>query len=912
MKLPVHTLRHKMFCLLLFLIPFIGYAAAPKAPTNLRSSDKSTPFGTDDKPYFGWYINDADANEIQTAYQIIVSSSLSNLNANKGDVWDSGKTSSASQNYVYFAGKTLSPASQYFWKVRSWDKDDNAGPYSAAAQFNTGLFTSKDWLGAKWVKRNTTDADDYTYYRKSLQIQKKVKRAVAYAAACHNYEIYVNGKFIAKASSNHYPQYAYYQAFDISSALKTGTKNTLATITHWYGGGQGRAPGSRGFLMKVIIEYTDGTKTVIGTDNTWKQKQVETWITGQARRNGEGNGYVDFMDSRKIISDWNQPAFNDSSWDAAVEIGAPPVEPWIGELQADLTRIKEDVIKPVSVKRLTSGSYIIDLGRIYAGVPKINFEGGKAGDTVTVRGSYLLEEDGSATLRRGNQGTNLAYYFILNGKNVVFNPMNYLGYRYIQVDNSPNVLTVDNVSFIGRHFELDASRAYFSSSNQMLNNVWQLMINSLIAGAHEGFVDTPTREKGAFLGDAGYQGPPAMSTMGERSLNLRILLEYLDSQDQYWPDGRLNAVYPNVDGKRDIPDYTQAYLVWVWDYYMQTGNVQFLKDNYLKLKKIGEYVETYKNPATGLIHNLAGGGGGYKFGIIDWPAQMRYGYDMSVESRTVIDALAYLDFDILSKVAGVLGNTTDKDAYKAKAESMKDAINARLINQQGVYIDGLKDDKTQSTHVSQHANMFPLALGIVPGKNRQAVIDAVKERKMSVGMVTVRYLPEAIGQAGEAAHLLELYTNADWDGWAQTVTKGGTVTWESWDADKHNESLSHPWGAIGLLGIQHYILGVKSLKAQHELIQVKPLDFEGKLAQAKGTFPTDKGDIKLDWNRNNQRYLMTLTMPANVKAMVYVPKSGSTGAQLKVDGRTVNAKEEGDYLVVEDVGSGTHTFERAL
>jgi alpha-L-rhamnosidase len=68
-------------------------------------------------------------------------------------------------------------------------------------------------------------------------------------------------------------------------------------------------------------------------------------------------------------------------------------------------------------------------------------------------------------------------------------------------------------------------------------------------------------------------------------MNLRALNEFLDSQDHYWPDGRMNAVYPNGDGKRDIPDYTQFFLFWAWDYYLQTGDKEWLLKNYSKLKK---------------------------------------------------------------------------------------------------------------------------------------------------------------------------------------------------------------------------------------------------------------------------------------------------------------------------------------
>jgi alpha-L-rhamnosidase len=228
-----------------------------------------------------------------------------------------------------------------------------------------------------------------------------------------------------------------------------------------------------------------------------------------------------------------------------------------------------------------------------------------------------------------------------------------------------------------------------------------------------------------------------------------------------------------------------------------------------------------------------------------------------------------------------------------------------------VYIDGLYADQSQSQHVSQHANMFPMAMGIVPEANIEAVIEAIKDRHMNVGMVTVRWLPEAIGQADQGPHLVELYTNPDWDGWAKTITLGATATWESWDALTTGQSMSHPWGAAGLIGIEQYLLGIKPLKPQHEQIQVKPLDFGQKLSSAGGTLPTDRGDITVEWDRNETRFLMTLTTPDNMTAKVYVPKCGTTGASIKVDGTQTTGIEEGNYVYVDHIGSGVHTFERA-
>lgn len=910
MNKKISIARYTILVLLLNFSFFQGFASNPNAPFNLRSFDKQNPIGTNDKPYFGWSVSDPDSSEIQTAYQIIVATNLSSLKANKGDIWDSGKTNSRMQNYAYCKGKPLAAATQYYWKVRTWDKDGNVSSYSAPATFSTGLLTNRDWSGAFWIKRDSKDSDDYTYFRKKVSLPKKaIKKAIAYISACHSYELYINGKFVGKGFNMHYPQYSYYNAWDISALVSGNSENLIGCLTHWYGGGQGRATGARGLLVKILIEYSDGSKTIIGSDKSWKQTQATQWITNQPQRNGEGIGRIEKIDSRKIIPQWNAKNLNDTSWANAAEIGQHPVAPWTGVLRSDLTRVIEKEIKPVAVTDLGNGKYVIDLGKIYAGSFKIRFDGGKAGDTIHMMGGFVLNDDRTVSTKL-NQSTNLGFHFIHNGTAAVFNPFVYLGLRYLQVDNAPNVLTKENVSFISRHFELDPSRSSFESSDSMLNSVWELMKHSLIVGAQEGFVDTPTREKGAFLSDGWSQAVPNMSVMYDRTMNMRVLNEFLDSQDQYWPDGRLNAVYPNSDGGRDIPDFTQSYLVWIWDYYMQTGNIEFLQSNYDRLKKVADYVDTYKNETTGLIYKLKGGKGPYEFGIIDWPEVMRYGYDMTADSRTVIDAYAFANFEIISKMAGVLGKTEDKEKYNSKANDIKKAINTLLLNKDGVYVDGLYNNQTASSHVSQHANILPMAFNIVPEENKKQVVSEIKNRKMNVGMVCLRWLPESLGLADEGEHLIDLYTNTTWDGWAKTVALGGTVTWESWDANVTNQSMSHPWGASGLLAMQNYILGIKPLSPQHEKIQIKPLWFGDKLSFAKGVYPTDKGDIIVDWNKNDKNYVLKITIPDNITAKVYVPKCGKNGSSLQHNQKETQGTEEGNYISLDNIGSGTHVFER--
>jgi alpha-L-rhamnosidase len=290
---------------------------------------------------------------------------------------------------------------------------------------------------------------------------------------------------------------------------------------------------------------------------------------------------------------------------------------------------------------------------------------------------------------------------------------------------------------------------------------------------------------------------------------------------------------------------------------------------------------------------------------------MRYGYDMAVDARTVVNALAYAAYVAVARMAAALGFHADAEQCTAWADSLRLAINARLVNVDDLYVDGLHIDGTLSTHASQHANALPLALDLVPNERRAAVVDHVKGLKVSMGMVTVGWLIRALGEADEGEHLLDVYTRSDWDGWARCLARGATCTWESWDADARGGlSLSHPWGAVGLVGLQQYVLGVRALAPQYEHVQIKPLAFGEQLTWAEGRVPTDRGDLHVRWEYQAGRVALRMTLPANVRARVCVARGAVPELSLTVDGQPVAAEPEGRYLVVDGIGSGSHIIER--
>lgn len=92
----------------------------------------------DGRPAFGWIDAFTGQGDYQTAYQVIVSSSVDDMRLNKGAVWNSGVRSSSNSSYVEYTGPPLRPNTKYYWRVRVWNSRHWPTPFSDYQQFVTG------------------------------------------------------------------------------------------------------------------------------------------------------------------------------------------------------------------------------------------------------------------------------------------------------------------------------------------------------------------------------------------------------------------------------------------------------------------------------------------------------------------------------------------------------------------------------------------------------------------------------------------------------------------------------------------------------------------------------------------------------------------------------------------------------
>ena len=128
--------------------------AADIHPSNLRCEYRQNPLGIEvAQPRLSWTLEAAPTarGQVQSAYRVLVASTLEKLAGEEGDWWDSGKVVSGQSTHVVYAGKPLPSRMRVWWKVRAWDRNGQASAWSEPALWSMGLLEPGDWADSRWI-----------------------------------------------------------------------------------------------------------------------------------------------------------------------------------------------------------------------------------------------------------------------------------------------------------------------------------------------------------------------------------------------------------------------------------------------------------------------------------------------------------------------------------------------------------------------------------------------------------------------------------------------------------------------------------------------------------------------------------------------------------------------------------------
>jgi alpha-L-rhamnosidase len=882
---------------------------------NLRCESRSNPLGVDVvHPKLSWELQSKQQSVLQTAYRILVADEENLLKKNIGNVWDSKQIKSSASIQVTYSGKTLQSAKKYFWKIQVWDNKGNASVWSSTGHWQMGLLQVKDWSNAKWIgyeEINDTAIiaphvhqsgkkawgprkDILPFLRKEFAVAKKIKQATVFICGLGHFELSINGKkigdhFLAPGWTN-YSKHAQYVTFDVTTNLQQG-KNAIGVML---GNGFYYIPSERyrkmtgayGYpklITKTLIEFADGTKQEIISDQSWKTDKspiIYSSIFG-------GEDY----DANLFQQDWNKSGFNDAGWKNVIITKGPAL------LESQMNEpVKVMQQLPTQTKReLKAGVTLYDLGQNFSGVPSITVKGNK-GDTVKLICGELINEDGTANQKATGSPSFFTYILKGDGEESWHPLFTYTGFRYVEVHCLPkenNQSLPQVIKLEGLHIRNAAATVgSFSCSNDLFNRTHTLIDWAIKSNMVSVFTDCPHREKLGWLEETHLVGTSVHYNYDVAALNKKVIKDMKNAQ---YANGKIPEIAPEftvfTPPFDESPEWGSASIIYSWYNYQWYGDKETLLQSYDMMKAYVLYLKSKAN------NNILSHGLGDWFDI----GPNKSGFAQMTKMGVTATATFYYDLNIMIKIATMLKKTDDIKFYQRLAADVKTAFNK-------TFFDPIKMQYDSS---SQTANAMALYMGLVEDKNKQAVVDAlireIKSRNnaLTAGDIGYRYVLKALEQAGRSDVIFDMNYRDDVPGYGFQLKHGATALTESWQA---YESVSNNHFMLGHLMEWFYagLAGIKQTEnsVAYKEIMIKP-EVVGDVTHAKANFQSPYGLIKSEWTKTATNFELNVEVPANSTAVVYLPARNGQTVLLNEKKTTITSK---NGRAIVKIGSGVYKF----
>jgi alpha-L-rhamnosidase len=574
--------------------------------------------------------------------------------------------------------------------------------------------------------------------------------------------------------------------------------------------------------------------------------------------------------------------------------------------------LTQTVVAPVRMVTLGPGHYFLDFGRDgFAGL-RLDLAGTVAGQRVVVHLGEAADGDsvnrkppGSVRYLRSEvalQSGTHAYTAPLTEKDARRMPPEIgpvMPFRYVELENVPGAFTAADARQVVAHYPFDDHAARFTSSDKRLNDVWDLCHYSMKATSFCGVFVDGDRERLPYEADAYINQLGWYCTERDFALPRYTNEHLLD-----------NATWPT--------EWSFHSVMMSWADYLYSGDAESLALCYdeLKPKTLIDLegpdglISTVHPPVPASV--LAAVHAPRLQDIVDWPGGERDGYEMR-PINTVVNAFHYRALREMAQIAIVTGHSADAARFDAAADRVKAAVNARLFDSAtGLYVDGAGamagHPGDVSSHSALHANLFPVAFGLVPPDRMPKVAAFVRSRGMACSVYAAQYLMEALYASDQGAYALDLMLapgDRSWDHMAHGI--GATITTEAWDQRyKPNQDWNHAWGAAPANVIPRLLMGVEPTEPGFRTMRIRPQP--GNLQTASLDLPTVRGTVHVDFVSHADRFALNVRLPANTRAEVCLPRYAGREGRVLMDGKPRAGRVEGNYVIIDNVGSGLHVF----
>lgn len=767
-------------------------------------------------------------------------------------------------------------------------------------------------LGA-FVSFSAPDAGNEAHglFRKTVSLEQLPQRAPARITADSRYALYVNGREAARGPIRSQPRRMHYDLVDLAPYLTSG-ENTFAVYVKYFGSATSSwmpaAPNmTLGKSGVLVFEADLGAAGWLVSDDTWKAQLAGGWSNDwrSATEGIIGGGVpVEVFDAREFAPGWLQAGFDDAEWQTAhtvpaVHIGGfartqPPTDPYgplyprsIAQLDGErktprqvqldvlsgavddtvispIRRVEASMELPISETRtgeqlpltveLGDGDctrLLIDMGVIVSGF--VQFELDAPAGTVLDFAYFEQPLTGPIGILGQHAGTR----YIARGEHDTFEVFdsNGLRYAYVLVQGSGSVTLR---SFAVREFLYPWQvGAEFSCDDAELDRIYRSGIRTVQLNSHDSFLDCPTREQRAWVGDGVVHQMVHLATNSD----WRLARRYLTLGNSPRSDGMLPmSVVGEIEasGGVTIPDWALNWVHGVHNWYRWSGDRELVKELLPTIERILRWYAPYQT-AGGVLKDVV------EWNLVDWSSVS------NADTSAVLTALWARGLREFAEMAAWLDENGSRRWAEALYEKIRAGFEVFWDETRGSYVDHLVDGQ-QRPEMSQLAGATAIISGLAPEARHRRIISTITDPERLVvrswtggggeyvvekmeqqfrGIYEIDWdaeqqivlaepfmsyaVHDAVAQAGEAGRLPDLYPR-----WNEFFADGFDTIGECWGWGTR----VHGWSCTPTRDMAFYTLGVTPAEPGFTRARIAPR--LGRLRSASGSVPTPRGLIKVE------------------------------------------------------------------
>lgn len=404
-------------------------------------------------------------------------------------------------------------------------------------------------------------------------------------------------------------------------------------------------------------------------------------------------------------------------------------------------------------------------------------------------------------------------------------------FRYVYIEKEPDS-SFEEVLMDYEYAPFDTERSgSFRCSDEELNHIWDVAAYTMDLTTREFFMDGIKRDRWTWSGDA------------IQSYLMNYYLRF-DTECVKRTIRQLRGKDPVTAHVNTIMDYTFYWFKSIYDYYLYTADIAFVREMWPRMVTLMDYVEGRLNE-DGMAEGQAD-----DWIFVDW-------VDFPMHKRGTLcfeQILLMKAMETMAVCSKLLNIKTD---YRVKSESLRNKIKQTFWSyEQKAYYHAIEDGKINK-QITKFANMFAILYGLAYEEERHEIMQSVMLNPV-IDPITTPYMRfyelETLCIDGLQEQVLQ-EMKAYWGG---MLREGATSFWEKYNPEEkgaqhlamygrpYGKSLCHAWGASPIYLIGKYFLGVRPTKPGYEEYEVHPA--LGGLKWMEGDVPTPFGKIHVKMN----------------------------------------------------------------